>query len=103
MTLRRLQFWPKNKFARRPALMLEPSRPPGKRRLMWLSSLVGLSLLVAQIESIRDLYCDTDMIRAVALRSEMSQLRSQTIRRASRLETMLDLSVPAIQTPSEIN
>ena len=103
MTLRRPPFRPKTIELRRPAFMSESSRPPGKRRLFWLSIAIGLALLVAQVESLRDLYCDTDMIRAVALRSEMSQLRSQTIRRASRLETLLDLSVPANQPPNEAN
>jgi signal transduction histidine kinase len=83
--------------------MLDSSRPPGKRRTVWWALLIGLSLVVAQIEVARDLYCDTVMIRAVALRSEMSQLRSQTVRRASRLETLLDLSVPVNHSSAEIN
>jgi signal transduction histidine kinase len=78
-------------------------RQPAHSRLVWLSLLIALPLLLAQIDILRDLYCDTAMIRSVALRSEMSQLRSQTIRRASRLETALELSMPAAGSATEID
>ncbi len=92
MTLRGARTWPPISIARRSGLNMDSSRQPGRSRLLWLSLLVGLPLLLAMFDSLRDLYCDTAMIRDVALRSEMSQLRSQTIRRASRLETLLELN-----------
>ena len=100
MTLRGPRTWPSISIARRSGPM-DSSRQPSGSRLLWLSLLIGLPLVLALIDSIRDLYCDTTMIREVALRSEMGQLRSQTIRRASRMETVLELSGPADQAGGE--
>ena len=100
MTLRGPRTWPSISIARRSGPM-DSSRQPSGSRLLWLSLLIGLPLVLALIDSIRDLYCDTTMIREVALRSEMGQLRSQTIRRASRMETVLELSGPSDQAGGE--
>ncbi|MCI0362150.1 MAG: ATP-binding protein [Planctomycetaceae bacterium] len=57
---------------------------------MWLLLLICAPLVLSLIDCARDIYCDAGMIRAVALRSEMGQLRSQTARRAGRLESLLE-------------
>jgi len=42
------------------------------------------------VECLRGAYCDMEMLRTAALRSEMGQLRSQAVHRASRLETLVE-------------
>jgi signal transduction histidine kinase len=59
---------------------------------MWLSLLICIPLALSLIDCARDLYCDSATIRAVALRSEIGQLRSQTTRRAGRLEALLEVN-----------
>lgn len=58
---------------------------------MWLFVLICAPLVWSLIDCARDLYCDTVMIRTVALRSEIGQLRSESIRKAGRLEALLEV------------
>lgn len=90
MSLRGPRTRPLLSVARRLHSDMAPSRQPTRSRLVWLLLLICLPLVLALIDCVRDLYCDTVMIRTVALRTEMSQLRTQTIRRASRLEALLE-------------
>ncbi len=63
----------------------------------WNLRSIGLFLVMiapafaSMIDTARDLYCDTVMIRAVTLRTEMGHLRTQLVRRAGRLERFLEL------------
>lgn len=57
---------------------------------MWLIVLICAPLVLSLVDRARDLYCDAAMIRTVALRSEMGQMRSATIRRAGRLEALIE-------------
>ena len=71
---------------------------------MWLIALIGLPLVLASADAARDLYCDMSMIRTVALRSEIGQLRSAAVRRAGRLEALLDFHVAEEEDgPSEFD
>src|SRR5262245_17417832 len=96
MTLRGKRPWPPSSGdASSSTLNMESSRLPGSSRSMGLSLLICIPLVLSLLDCARDLYCDTAMIRAVALRSEMGQLRSQTTRRAGRIEALLEVNVDA--------
>ena len=56
----------------------------------WAFGLLGVPLVMLLVECLRGAYCDMEMIRTVALRSEMGQMRSQAVHRASRLETLVE-------------
>ena len=53
--------------------------------------LLCLPIVFLLANCIRDAYCDLEMIRVTALRSEMARLRSQVVRRAGRLETLVEV------------
>ena len=79
------------------------AQQPRNSRSMWLFALICVPLVLSLIDCARDLYCDTTMIRSVALHSEMGQLRSQTIRRAGRLEALLEMNSAEGDAAGEIN
>jgi two-component system sensor histidine kinase HydH len=74
------------------------SDPPAPfwRWLPYLLLCLPLVFLVANC--VRDAYCDLDMIRTTALRSELARLRSQALRRAGRLETLVEVH-SAVEMP----
>jgi len=78
------------------------AQQPRKSRSMWLFALICIPLVLSLIDCARDLYCDTTMIRSVALHSEMGQLRSEAIRRAGRLEALLEVNAAQGDGSSEI-
>lgn len=57
---------------------------------MGLFVLIIAPAFASLIDTARDLYCDTVMIRSVALKTEMGHLRTQLVRRAGRLERFLE-------------
>ncbi len=104
MTLRKLG--PRRCFAdvaSRSKFIMESNRLSGGVRWLWWSLLICVPLVLALIELGRDLYCDTDLIRSVALRGKMHELRTQTIRRAGRLESLLEVNSTGNQGGGELD
>lgn len=52
---------------------------------------VGIPMVLLLLNGVRDAYCDVQMIHNAALRTEISRLRSQAIRRAGQLELVMSL------------
>jgi signal transduction histidine kinase len=73
----------------------------GKHRPMWLFALICAPLLLSLAECARDLYCDLDMIRSVTMRSEIGQLRSQSVRDTGKLEALIEIHSDATQPSRE--
>ena len=54
--------------------------------------LIAVPLVLLLVNCLRGAYCDVQMIRAAALKSEMSRLESQTQFQVSRLEALLEFN-----------
>jgi signal transduction histidine kinase len=73
----------------------------GKHRPMWLFALICAPLLLSLAECARDLYCDLEMIRSVTMRSEIGQLRSQSVRETGKLEALIEVHADSSQPSRE--
>lgn len=57
---------------------------------MFLLLIILAPALVSMVETGRDLYCDTTLIRTVTLKTELGHLRTGLVRRSGRLEHYLE-------------
>lgn len=72
--------------------MHPPVQPSGIRRWWMPYVLIAVPLVLLVVNCLRGAYCDVRMIRAAALKSEMSRLESQTQFQVSRLEALLEFN-----------
>lgn len=59
-----------------------------------------LPMVLLLVNCVRDIYCDVQMIRKAALRTEISRLRSQAVRRTGQLEFVVALQPPPVDLKS---
>ena len=67
-------------------------QPSGIRRWWMPYVLIAVPLVLLLVNCLRGAYCDVRMIRAAALKSQMSRLESQTQFQVSRVEALLEFN-----------
>jgi two-component system sensor histidine kinase HydH len=71
--------------------MRSPVQSPTVRRWWAPYLVISVPLVLLVVNCIRGAYCDVQMIRSAALRSEMSSLRAQAVFQVGRMETLLEV------------